>query len=918
MKYEFSRRSFLIHSNMAVFSGLLYKKHFLTAAISKTSAEKAPGQWSVNPGNLISGKEMQLELRYEHTGGDLPPGAYHRVLIEPLSVKSLFHCPPSTDMKLVEFKGALPAVKIEPQSVHGVGFREVRFAFPEGIKTGESFAVMLGNADQGGKITALINPVPVHNLTFEIYTGLDEKNASTAPEKSAYKEPWNAPQPGKEFDWQLKGWSDSLPKVNIEPAEATALRIFAPSLVRAGGQFDLRIAVTDNFDSRAYPVFTGKIFIENPQDFNLPDRTIDYAAKDRCSRIIKDISITKPGVYRLKARIENSDAVFESNPIVVREDVDKPIYWGNIHNHGQYSECWGDDLDTFYSFAREISGMDYVSLSDHLGCMPSRKGGAGRLLRWRLGHPVSPYESWKDTIETANRFISEIFVTLIGYEWSSMDMGHYNIYFADANMDNMDMIFTEKYADCGFELMEKLKKCDSLFIPHKHADVFPYRPLQEVKNSAGKPLTPCIEVYSDWGDAFYPYGEWPEHSLYGGLRNSDAHSYLWGLEKGYRLGVLSDSDSHTGLPGRRNPGGIAPHHDHPQGLTAAVTADFTRQGIMNAFHDRSTYGTTGERIFLDVKVNGLSFGQTLRSDDDFAVHVEAAGTDFIESVILYDGIHVVAKKKFKNQRDIKCSFEGLKPSQTLRPFTVTLVQQDQNRAYSSPVWVIMKSLPELSVEKNSQGRLAVVNNGYAPAENIEVMLSPTDLAFAAASIPGREPDWEQTAGFVWTTRRDDRNIIMHYRWHGPPVEGSIKIDGAMKYEFDYNRDFIFWQGKMKDHGNGMADFSIGKTHTNTHSIGFDIDVNIKHDRPCAVEIAFSRELTTFAGEKTLRADKIKINLNGITETGTTEITAIPRLEPGDSWVLPSEYQGGFVSIDPANRIQEINEANNGAGHGMRI
>ncbi|WP_146683552.1 hypothetical protein [Limihaloglobus sulfuriphilus] len=873
------------------------RRNILNTAFSyESGAGSAPGNWALSPETLVSGRKTRVELCYEHTGLGLPAGSYHRVLIEPVSVKSLFHCPPSTDMKVVEYKNTLPKVDLIPQAVHGVGFREVKMVFPEGIKRGDSFAVQLGNTDDKGEITALINPVPVSNLTFEIYTGFDETHAAKASDKNTYKQPWNPPQAGKEYDWQVKGWAYALPKINIKPAPASALRIFAPSLVKAGSKFDMRISVTDEFDSRAFPVFEGNAIIEDSTGFEGASKTLKFSKKDRCSKLLKNISITKPGIYRLRARLDGAKEIFESNPVIVRNDVKAPIYWGNIHNHGQYSECWGDDLDTFYSFAREVSGMDYVSLSDHLGAMPRKQGGAGRLLRWRLGHPVSPYESWKDTITAANRYNSDDFVTLIGYEWSSMDMGHYNIYLAEADMDNMDKIFTDKYEDCGFTLQEKLKNCEALFIPHKHADVFPYRPLQEVSNSAGKALTPCIEVYSDWGDAFDPYGRWPEHSLFGGVRNSDAHSYLWALEKGYRLGVLGDSDSHTGLPGRRNPGGVAPHHDHPQGLTAVMTNNFSRQGVMDAFHDRAAYATTGERIFLDVRALGVSFGEILRCDENFSIEVEAAGTDLIESVNLFNGMNLVESKKFGNVKDIKCTFGGLEPAETMRAYTVAVIQKDENRAYSSPIWVVKKSLPELSVERTAGGEVFVVNNGSAAAENVEIMLSRTDFTHTRQRIPGREPAWEETAGFIWTTRRDDRNIILHYRWHGEPIEGSVEIAGAADYEFDYNRDFIFWQGQMTDHGDGKADFTIGKTHTITHSIGFDIDINVRTDVPCKVTISFNKDLTTFAGSKTFESDKITVPLNGRTNNAAVHNEKIPVLEPGRRWKVPTAYKDGYVSF----------------------
>ena len=869
---------------------------------------QAPGVWRFMPNKLISGETTRLELRYIQGAGDLPAGAYHRLLIEPLSVKTLFHCPPSTDLEVVA--GSMGSqIKIEPEPVHGVGFREVKIVFPDGFQAGESFSLIMGNKNEQGEVIALVNPIPVHNLTFETYTGLDESKAGTAPDKSAYKDPWGAPE-FAEYDWQKMGWAYALPKVDIEAAKASALRIFAPSLIENNAKFDIRISVTDEFDSGAYPVYEGKVIIESAQGFeNAPDEIV-FSGKDNNSQVLKDMLIATPGIYRLKAKLDGSDKVFESNPVVVREEVKEPIHWGNLHNHGKYSECWGDSLDHFFSFARDISGMDWVSLSDHIGAVPRKQGGVGRLLRWREGKVVSSWDSWENMIDHANKYNSEKFVTLIGYEWSSMEKGHYNIYLADANMENMLSMFTPQYRDSGFDLIERLRKVNALFIPHKHADVFPYRSVVEPLNAAGEPLTPVIEVYSDWGDAFYPFGEWDPHSRFGGTRNELAHSYLWALENDYHLGVNGDSDSHTGLPGRRNPGGISPEHNHPQGLTAVITNDFTRQGIMNGFHDRSTYGTTGERIFLDVRAAAAKMGQTLIIDKPFDVEVETAGTDTIESVSLYNGLKLIEKKTGFVGKDVKVTFKAIRPEDTLRAYTVAVVQKDENRAYASPIWVRKEALPDLVWVRNDVGGIYLYNKGKATAEAVEVMLSETDHPFTAAEIKGRECGWDDTVGFIWTTPRSGSETIFHYRWHGEPISGNIKIEGARNYEFDYNRDFLFWQGKMNDHGDGTADFTIGKTHTKTHSIGFDIVVDVDPKMPSAITLEFDDTLTTMVGDDTIMGKQLSIPLNGRTATGKARVENVGDIAAGDRWELPDEYYKWYLSADPYNEIAESSENNN--------
>jgi len=198
----------------------------------------APGRWALSPETLVSGTETRVQLNYTQGDAPLPTGAFHRILIEPLSVRTLRFCPPSEDLELLPLDGPLPNVEMVPSPVHGVGFREVRLVFPEGLAAGASFALAIGNRNAEGDVVALVNPIPVHNLTFETYTGLAG---------------------GKEYSWLQEGWTDELPRVEIKPGKAEALRLFAPSLIETGHPFDLRFSVVDLYDSRAWPFYEGDV-----------------------------------------------------------------------------------------------------------------------------------------------------------------------------------------------------------------------------------------------------------------------------------------------------------------------------------------------------------------------------------------------------------------------------------------------------------------------------------------------------------------------------------------------------------------------------------------------------------------------------------------------------------------------------------
>src|SRR5262249_7591620 len=67
---------------------------------------------------------------------------------------------------------------------------------------------------------------------------------------------------------------------------------------------------------------------------------------------------------------------------------------------------------------------------------------------------------------------------------------------------------------------------------------------------------------------------------------------------GLELGVVAASDNHSAQPGQ------------PQGgLTAVRAGKLDRDGIFDALAGKHTYATTGQRLYLDVDVNGVGMGQ---------------------------------------------------------------------------------------------------------------------------------------------------------------------------------------------------------------------------------------------------------------------------------------------------------------------
>jgi hypothetical protein len=92
-------------------------------------------------------------------------------------------------------------------------------------------------------------------------------------------------------------------------------------------------------------------------------------------------------------------------------------------------------------------------------------------------------------------------------------------------------------------------------------------------------LERSVEIHSAWGTF-----EWLLHDA---------------LRLGYRVGIVSNSDGHKGRPGASYPG--ASLFGAYGGLTCLLARALTREAIWEALLQRHHYGTTGNRMYMDVQ-----------------------------------------------------------------------------------------------------------------------------------------------------------------------------------------------------------------------------------------------------------------------------------------------------------------------------
>lgn len=346
----------------------------------------------------------------------------------------------------------------------------------------------------------------------------------------------------------------------------------------------------------------------------------------RRSLAVDGLRGTAPGTARVRVLDAGGALLCESNPIVIGTDADGRTFWGDLHGQSGETVGTGTARD-YFSFARDVAFLDVA------------------------GHQGNDFEITNAFWHELNRLTAEFdepgrFACFPGYEWSGNTCvgGDRNVLFAREGRpirrsshalvpDEGDMA-----ADCptARHLFAALSDEDAVVLAHvggRYADI---RTFHDVR------LETAVEVHSAWG------------------------SFEWllfdALDAGYRVGVVCNSDDHKCRPGASYPG--ASEFGSYGGLTCFLTDELSRPAILDALRRRHHYGTTGARLFLDVRSGSHRMGDVVpvAVGETIPLHVRVAGSAPLERVEVFAGRKRIAlRRSFAlrgDERRLRILWEG--------------------------------------------------------------------------------------------------------------------------------------------------------------------------------------------------------------------------------------------------------------------
>ena len=364
------------------------------------------------------------------------------------------------------------------------------------------------------------------------------------------------------------------PEIAIVPGPPALFKAILPSLRRQGDAFRLCIKGEDRWGNPSN-LCDQQFSLRANMTVNALPTSINVEI-GQFAQIIEGISVDASGDLVIDLLDNEGNTITQSNPCRIVENTELLPYWGDLH--GQSEETIGtNSARDFYDFARDKAFLDI--------CV--HQGNDFQITT----------EFWNWLNELSAEFTEDNkFIVFPGWEWSGntglggdrnvlhMHEGRPIHRSSHALVDDLSDIDSD--ATSAADLFEALKHEDCTVFAHiggRYADI---------KVAHDQRLEKGVEVHSAWGTF-----EWLIHDAF---------------EQGYRVGILSNSDGHKGRPGASHPGSTK--FGAYGGLTSVLAPEFTRAGIMQGLRQRHHYGTTGNRVILDTRVE-FDADAELFSDD---------------------------------------------------------------------------------------------------------------------------------------------------------------------------------------------------------------------------------------------------------------------------------------------------------------
>jgi len=359
------------------------------------------------------------------------------------------------------------------------------------------------------------------------------------------------------------------------------------------------------------------------------------------------------------------------------------LLYGNLHEHTNLSRCVGDgsdgELDENYRYGMDVFGYDFMALTDHDIDL----------------YFNSVYEKSLRMADLYNN--SPYFITIPAFEFSFLDwrswgsevrrgLGSQCMYFSNKK-DALKILRSSGGTICvnddetsdiyklvGFLRKKGLK--DVVIPPHQLSDYYSMTDW----SLDDEEYRPVLEIFQVRGS--YEYHGCPRESktYYQFLDEKNpplnGHQLTWAqsaLALGRKVGFMANGDhGSTGI-----------------GTTAVMVREVSREGIIEALKQRRCYATTGDKIFVDFRINGHINGEVIECSEKPHITADITGTDSISEIVVFKNNKQIYQKNSSDMGGKKTWTIDFKDEDFYYDsfYYLRIIQDNNEMAWSSPIWV---------------------------------------------------------------------------------------------------------------------------------------------------------------------------------------------------------------------------------------
>lgn len=437
---------------------------------------------------------------------------------------------------------------------------------------------------------------------------------------------------------------------------ALRLSVVAPSIMAPGEPFTITVAALWSFTP--FLGYEGTVEFSCSDPNALLPSSYTFTEDDAGTHQFADVRLNSSGVFTFTVHdIADDRLVAHSNPVVTDWPDPRRIYFGDLHVHTQLHRDWEinqpDDLDAAYTFARGVTALDFVAITDHDNWMTDEE--------WELNKQKASEHNQPGR-----------FVTFLAYEWTATILqpgfigcppdtphyGHRNVYFLD---DTGPLIRFRDGCSPPETLWQGLAGIQAVTIPH-HPSVWP--DFEMDWEHFDPEFDKAVEIIQFRGSSEYAPGE-----------KGDPHpaSVQAALARGYRLGFVGGTDNHVGQAGVLD------------GITAILAPELSRSALFESLEERHTYATTGDRILIDFRGDDHPMGSVYQTREVPTLNIRIIGTAPITRVDIVKN-NADVETRLDPGWDVGFTWSDADFNDSAY-YYLRVTQENGEMAWTSPIWV---------------------------------------------------------------------------------------------------------------------------------------------------------------------------------------------------------------------------------------